>query len=103
MSDDDDATRLKELWRRRQDARAAGKAMEPLVTGAEHALLAKQVASDLRALVSAATDLAALVSSWHYFAGMCGLFDDLDEAERPDGDWRSRIEEALALIEEATA
>jgi len=34
---------------------------------------------------------------------MCGLFDDLDEAERPDRDWRSHIEQALALIEEATA
>jgi hypothetical protein len=34
---------------------------------------------------------------------MCGLFDDLDESERPAPDWRARIEQALALIDEATA
>jgi hypothetical protein len=34
---------------------------------------------------------------------MCGLFDGLEESERPDADWRARIEQALALIEEATA
>jgi hypothetical protein len=34
---------------------------------------------------------------------MCGLLDDLEESERPDSDWRARIEEALASIEEATA
>jgi len=77
--------------------------MEPLVSGPEHALLAKQVASDLRSLVNAAGDLAELVNSWQLLAGMCGLFDDLDETERPAADWRSQIEQALARIEEATA
>ncbi len=77
--------------------------LDPLVSGPEHLLLAKQVASDLRALVSASSDLAELVTSWQYLAGMCGLFDELDESERPDPDWRMRIEQALALIEEATA
>lgn len=99
---EDDATHLDELRRRRHDAFAAGKAMDPLVAGPEHALLARQVATDLRALVRAATDLAELVNSWQYLAGMCGLFDDLEESERPDTDWRARIEQALALIEEAT-
>jgi len=103
MSEDDAATRLEEIRKRRHDAFASGKPVDPLVTGPEHALLARRVASDLRALVDAATDLAALVSSWQYLAGMCGLFDDLEEPERPDSDWRSRIEQALALIEEATA
>ena len=98
----DDATHLDALRKRRQDALAAGKAMDPLVAGPEHALLAKHVATELRALVRAATDLAELVNSWQYLAGMCGLFDDLEESERPDTDWRSRIEQALALIEEAT-
>jgi len=77
--------------------------MDPLVTGPEHALLARRVAMDLRALVSSASDLAELVRSWHYLAGMCGLFDELEESERPDRDWRARIEQSLALIEEATA
>ena len=77
--------------------------MDPLVSGGEHALLARQVASDLRALVSAATDLAELVNSWQYLAGMCGLFDDLEESERPGSDWRAQIEQSLARIEEATA
>ena len=99
---EDDATHLDELRKRRQDAFAAGRAMDPLVAGPEHALLAKHVATELRALVRAATDLAELVNSWQYLAGMCGLFDDLEESERPDTDWRSRIEQALALIEEAT-
>jgi len=98
-----DATRLDELRQRRQDALDAGRSLDPLVSGSEHALLAKQVASDLRALVSAAGELADLVTSWQYLAGMCGLFDDLDESERPDPDWRMRVEQALALIEEATA
>ena len=99
---EDEASRLDELRKRREDALAAGKAIDPLVAGPEHARLAKQVASDLRALVSAAGDLAELVNSWQYLAGMCGLFDDLEESERPDGDWRSQIEQSLALIEEAT-
>jgi hypothetical protein len=66
-------------------------------------MLAKQVARDLRALQDAATDLADLVNSWQYLAGMCGLFDELEESERPALDWRQRIEEALALVEETTA
>jgi hypothetical protein len=73
------------------------------VSGPEHALLARQVSTDLRALATAAGDLAELVSSWQYLAVMCGLFDDLEDSERPDSDWRSRIEEALAVIDEATA
>ena len=100
---DSDATPLDELRKRRQDALDAGKSLDPLVSGAEHSLLAKQVAGDLRALVSASSELADLVTSWQYLAGMCGLFDDLDESERPDPNWRMRIEQALALIEEATA
>jgi hypothetical protein len=99
---EDDASRLDELRKRREDARAAGRVLRPLVAGPEHAMLAKQVASDVRALVRAAADLAELVNSWQYLAGMCGLFDDLEEAERPDSDWRSQIEQALARIEEAT-
>jgi hypothetical protein len=102
MSNDDGA-RLDEIQKRRQAAFAAGKALDPLVTGPEHALLAKRVATDLRALVKAASDLAELVNSWQYLAGMCGLFDDLEASERPESDWRTRIEQALALIEEATA
>jgi hypothetical protein len=77
--------------------------MTPLVEGPEHALLAKRVASDLDALVDAAGDLAELVNSWQFLAGMCGLFDGLEETERPDRDWRAQIEQALAVIEEATA
>ncbi len=100
---EDDAARLDQLRARRQDALVAGRAIEPLVGGPEHALLAKQVASELRSLVNAAGDLAELVNSWQYLAGMCGLFDDLDESERPAADWRAQIEEALARIEEATA
>ena len=100
---DDDGLRLDELQRQRSDAFAAGKALDPLVAGPEHALLAKRVASDLRALVQAASDLEELVGSWQYLAGMCGLLDELEESERPDADWRSRIEQALAFIEEATA
>ena len=100
---EDDATRLHELRQERQDAFVAGTPLDPLVAGPEHALLARQVAADLRALVAAASDLAELVNSWQYLAGMCGLFDDLGESERPERDWRSRIEQALALIEEATA
>lgn len=100
---DDDATRLAELRKRRQDACERGNATGPLVDGPEHALLARQVASDLRALVDAASELAELVNSWQYLAAMCGLFDELDEADQPASDWRMRIEQALALIEEATA
>jgi hypothetical protein len=100
---DGDATRVDELQKRRVDALAAGKSLDPLVSGPEHSLLAKQVARDLRALVSASNDLAELVTSWQYLAGMCGLFDELEESERPDPQWRMRIEQALALIEEATA
>jgi hypothetical protein len=100
---DDDAIRLDELRKERQEALVAGKPLDPLVAGPEHELLARQVAADLRALVDAASDLAELVDSWQYLAGMCGLFDKLGESERPDRDWRSRIEQALALIEEATA
>jgi hypothetical protein len=100
---EDDRGRLEEIRRRRQDAFATGRAIDPLVTGPEHALLARRVAGDLRALVTAANDLAELVKSWQYLAGMCGLFDDLEESERPDRDWRARIEQSLALIEEATA
>ena len=73
------------------------------MTGPEHALLARRVASDLRALVTAAGDLAELVQSWQHLAGMCGLFDELEESERPDRDWRAQIEQSIALIEEATA
>jgi hypothetical protein len=100
---DDDAVRLDELRKQRQQAFDAGHAKAPLVDGPEHALLARQIAGRLRSLVDAATDLAELVNSWQYLAGMCGLFDGLEESEGPDGDWRSRIEQALALIEEATA
>jgi len=76
--------------------------MDPLVAGPEHELLARQVAADLRALVDAAAGLAALVDSWQYLAGMCGLFDGLDESERPARDWRAQIEQSLAEVEEAT-
>jgi hypothetical protein len=76
--------------------------MDPLVGGPAHALLAKQVAAQLRAVQAAADEVAQLVHSWQYLAGMCGLFDDLDDADRPDRDWRARIEQALASIEEAT-
>jgi len=100
---EDDRAQSEAIRDRRQDARAAGHPLDPLVTGPEHALLAKQVAADLRALEQSASDLAELVSSWQYLAGMCGLFDDLDESERPESDWRTRIEQALAFIEEATA
>ncbi len=79
---EDEATRLDALRRRRQDAFAAGRAQEPVVAGPEHALLARRVAGDLRALVRSATDLAELVTSWQYLAGMCGLFDELDGALR---------------------
>jgi hypothetical protein len=100
---DDDRDALEAIRNRRADAREAGRPLDPLVAGAEHELLARQVAADLRALVQSAGELAELVSSWQYLAGMCGLFDDLDETERPAGDWRARIEQSLALIEEATA
>jgi hypothetical protein len=100
---DDDAARLDEIRRRLQDGIDAGRSLNPLVSGPEHALLARQVAVDLRPLVTAAGDLAELVTSWQYLAGMCGLVDDLEASERPDSDWRARIEQALALIEEATA
>lgn len=100
---DGDATPLDELRTQRADAIAQGKSVDPLVAGPEHLLLAKQVATDLRALVRASSDLAELLTSWQYLAGMCGLFDELEESERPDPDWRARIEQALALIEEATA
>jgi hypothetical protein len=99
----ENAPGLDELRRRRRDAVAAGRSLDPIVTGPEHELLARQVARDLRALAGAAGDLAELVTSWQHLAGMCGLFEDLDEAERPDRDWRAQIEQALALIEEATA
>ena len=102
MSGDRDP-RLEEIRARREAALAAGKRLDPLVAGPEHALLARRVATDLRALVKAACDLAELVGSWEQLAGMCGLFDGLEESERPDADWRARIEQALALIEEATA
>jgi len=97
------AARLDALRRARHDALTAGPTIEPLVAGPEHALLAAVVAGELRALVEAATGVAELVTSWQYLAGMCGLFDDLGDAERPPADWRARIEQALALIEEATA
>jgi len=95
--------RLDEIRARRERALAAGHPLDPLVGGPEHALLAKQVATDLRALVKAAGDLAELVTSWERLAGMCGLFDGLEESQRPEIDWRARIEQALAAIEEATA
>jgi len=100
---DDDAARLEELRGQHQDAFDAGKPLEALVDGPDHALLARQIAGNLRELTKAATNLADLVNSWQYLAGMCGLFDELDEFERPDSDWRQQIEEALALVEEATA
>jgi hypothetical protein len=99
---DDDAARLDALRRTRQEALDAGKPIEPLVGGPDHALLARRVAAELRSLVDSAGGLAELVNSWQYLAGMCGLFDDLDESERPDRDWRARIEQSLALVEEAT-
>jgi hypothetical protein len=99
---EEEAARLQELRRLRQEAFDAGAPMDPLVAGPEHELLARQVAADLRALVEAAARLAALVDSWQYLAGMCGLFDGLDESERPDRDWRARIEQSLAEVEEAT-
>jgi len=95
--------RLELVRKRRQDALDAGRAVDPLLDGPEHLLLATRVAMDLRAMVAAADDLAELVRSWQFLAGMCGLFDSLDESERPDPDWRARIERSLALIEEATA
>jgi hypothetical protein len=98
-----DRASLEALRTAREEAEAVGQALDPLVAGPEHALLAKEVASELRALVKGATDLAELLRSWQYLAGMCGLFDDLEESERPESDWRARIEEALASIEEATA
>jgi len=100
---DEDRAGLEVLRKAREQARAGGQALDPLVSGTEHALLAREVASDLRALVAHATDLAELVRSWQYLAGMCGLFDELEESERPESDWRARIEQALASIEEATA
>jgi hypothetical protein len=98
-----DSARLDDMRKRRQDAIAAGRAVDPVVTGPEHTLLARRVATDLRALASAADDLAELVRSWQYLAGMCGLFDELEEPERPDRDWRAQIEQSLAIIDEATA
>ena len=99
----DDPDRLEAIRTRREQLRAARKPLDPLVGGPEHELLARQVATELRALTASAGDLAALVTSWQYLAGMCGLFDELPAAERPDSDWRKQIEEALAAIEEATA
>jgi hypothetical protein len=100
---EDDPARLEAIRRRRLEARTAGNPLDPLVAGPEHALLAKVVAADLLALRQRATDLAELVASWQYLAGMCGLFDDLAGSERPGADWRTQIEQALASIEEATA
>jgi hypothetical protein len=100
---DGDAAALDALRRLRQDALDAGRPLRPLVDGPDHELLAQQVASAIRALQGAAADLADLISSWQYLAGMCGLFDGLPEAARPDRDWRAQVEQALALIEEATA
>jgi hypothetical protein len=100
---DDDRAQLEAIHDRRQEAHDAGNPLEPLVSGPEHALLAKQIGADLRSLEQSASDLAELVGSWQYLAGMCGLFDDLPEPDRPDSDWRDRIEQALAFIEEATA
>lgn len=91
------------MRKRRLDAIASGRPVDPLVEGSEHTLLARRVAADLRALVTAADDLAELVRSWQYLAGMCGLFDGLEESERPDRDWRAQIEQSLASIDEATA
>jgi len=102
MSDADRAS-LEAIRKARADARAGGLALDPLVSGPDHALLAREVAADLRDLVQRASDLAELLGSWQYLAGMCGLFDELEESERPDSDWRARIEQALASIEEATA
>ncbi|MGD0980938.1 MAG: hypothetical protein ABR946_05575 [Solirubrobacteraceae bacterium] len=99
----EDVARLDELRKQRQDAFDAGHPVDALVDGPEHKLLAKQIAEDLRALIQAASELAELVNSWQYLAGMCGLFDDLEESERPARDWRQHIEQALALVEEATA
>ena len=53
--------RLEEIRASREAALAAGTPLDPLVGGPEHALLAEAVASDLRALVKAACDLAELV------------------------------------------
>jgi hypothetical protein len=97
------ASELDAMRERRVRARLAGRPLEPLVGGPEHELLARRVAGELRALVGAAEELAALVSSWDQLAGMCGLFDGLAGADAPGADWRARIEQALARIEEATA
>ena len=102
MSDEGSA-RLEAIRTQREQARSAREPLDPLVSGPEHKLLAKQVAMELQALTASANNLAELLGSWQYLAGMCGLFDELPEAERPDSDWRTRIEEALAAIEEATA
>lgn len=100
---DDEALRLEEIRRLLADASAAGRTLDPLVAGPDHELLARRVAADLRALVRSAGELADLVTSWEYLAGMCGLFDELPQGERPDSDWRTQIEQSLAAIEEATA
>lgn len=100
---DSNTTALEALRAQRQEALDTGRAIEPLVSGPQHALLARRIASDLRDLELAASELAELVNSWQFLAAMCGLFDDLDESERPAPDWRARIEQALALIDEATA
>jgi hypothetical protein len=99
----EDATALDALRRLRQDAVDSGRPLRPLVGGLDHELLAAQVAAEIRALQTDATALADLVTSWEHLAGMCGLFDDLEESARPDRDWRARIDQALALIDEATA
>jgi hypothetical protein len=99
----DEAAELERLREQRAKARGAGRSPAPLVDGPEHELLARRVARELRALEAAAADLAALVASWEQLAGMCGLFDELGDAERPPADWRARIEQSLAAIEEATA
>jgi hypothetical protein len=98
-----DRARLDDIRKHRQDAIASGRAIDPLVAGPEHTLLARLVATDLRALVAAAADLAELIRAWQYLAGMCGLFDGLEESERPSPDWRAQIEQSLAQIDEATS
>jgi len=98
-----DPTRLGRLLEERRAALAAGHEPRPLVAGPEHALLAGRVATGVRELVTAANELAEFVRSWQRQAVLCGLFDDVDEAERPVADWRAQIEEALAFVDEATA
>jgi hypothetical protein len=98
-----DPARLERLLEERRAAVAAGNEPGPLVAGPDHALLATEVASGVRELLTAAAALADLVRSWQRQAVLCGLFDEVDDAKRPAGDWRAQIDEALTFVDEATA